>query len=103
MSKRIIYISGPMTGLPQNNFPAFHAAAQDWRTAGYAVRNPAEVGEEVGLAWTDYMRKDLKLLAECNTIFLLQGWEKSQGAHLELQIAHRLGFDVLLQAKPGEI
>jgi len=37
-----IYISGPMTGLPEHNFPAFHAAAERLRKAGWEVNNPAE-------------------------------------------------------------
>ena len=41
------------------------------------------------------MRKDIKLLCECDTILLLPGWEKSKGAHLELHIAHRIGMEVM--------
>lgn len=37
-----VYIAGPMTGLPEYNFPAFHAAAKAWRDAGWEVLNPAE-------------------------------------------------------------
>lgn len=93
---KIIYVSGPMTGLPELNFPAFHAAAKMLREQGHQVRNPAEVGEEPGLQWEDYMRKDLRLLCDCTAIYLLPGWEKSKGAHLELHIAHRLGLEVML-------
>jgi hypothetical protein len=28
-----VYIAGPMTGLPEDNFPAFNAAAAAWRAA----------------------------------------------------------------------
>ena len=94
--KRTIYISGPMTGMPDLNFPAFHAAARKWRELGHEVRNPSEVGEEPGKTWEDYMRKDLRLLCDCDTIYMLPGWEKSKGAHLELHIAHRLGMDVIV-------
>lgn len=92
---KTIYISGPMTGMPENNFPAFHAAAAMLRGQGHDVRNPAEVGEEPGKTWEDYMRKDLRLLCDCDAIFLLPRWERSKGAHLELHIAHRLGMEVL--------
>lgn len=92
---KTVYISGPMTGLPELNFPAFHAAARQLRDLGHTVFNPAEVGEEPGKTWEDYMRKDIKLLCECDTILLLPGWEKSKGAHLELHIAHRIGMEVM--------
>ena len=37
MSGPILYLCGPMTGLPGNNYPAFHKAAADLRAAGYSV------------------------------------------------------------------
>lgn len=37
------YVSGPMTGLPLLNFPAFHAAAAKLRAQGHEVINPAEM------------------------------------------------------------
>ena len=82
--------------MPDLNFPAFHAAAKMLRDLGHEVRNPAEVGEEPGKSWEEYMRKDLRLLCDCTAIYLLPGWEKSKGAHLELHIAHRLGMEVML-------
>jgi len=92
---KTIYVSGPMTGMPDLNFPAFHAAAAMLRAQGHDVRNPAEVGEVPGMTWEHYMRKDLRMLCDCTAIYLLPGWEKSKGAHLELHIAHRLGMEVL--------
>ena len=37
-----IYLAGPMTGLPEFNYPAFHAEAARLRQLGYHVENPAE-------------------------------------------------------------
>ena len=37
------YIAGPMTGRPNNNFQAFHAAAANLRGQGHEVVNPAEL------------------------------------------------------------
>ena len=42
----IIYIAGPMTGRPDLNFPAFHAAATTLRDAGFDVVNPAEINPD---------------------------------------------------------
>jgi hypothetical protein len=39
----IIYISGPMTGYPDLNFPAFHLAASVLRSEGFTVISPAEI------------------------------------------------------------
>lgn len=38
-----IYISGPMTGLPEKNFPAFNAEANRLRALGFDVVNPVDV------------------------------------------------------------
>lgn len=89
-----IYLSGPMTGLPFLNFPAFHAAAARLRAQGYTVVNPAEINPDATLPWAECMRADIKALCDCHTLALLPGWENSQGAHLELHIAHRIGIRV---------
>lgn len=89
------YISGPMTDMPDLNFPAFHAAAARLRAQGVEVVNPAELGEHEGWAWADYLRRDIKALADCQTIYLLPGWENSKGARLEHHIARELGLRVV--------
>lgn len=89
-----VYISGPMSGLPENNFPAFHAAARTLRAAGYEVVNPAEICAEPGKPWDYYMRADLAELLKCDAIYLLKGWLGSRGARLELHIAIDLGMRV---------
>lgn len=86
------YISGPMTGLPHLNFPAFHAAAAVLRAQGLEVVNPAELNADPQADWHACMRTDIKALCDCNLLVLLPGWEDSRGAHLELHLAHRLGL-----------
>lgn len=89
-----IYISGPMTGLPDSNFPAFHAAAEQLRAKGLEVVNPAEINAETGGRWQDYLKEDIKALCDCDALALLPGWMNSNGAHLELHLAHRLGLKI---------
>lgn len=97
--KCVVYISGPMTGMPALNFPAFHAAAAEVRARGHMAINPAELDEAdapgVTKEWHEYMRRDLKALADCTHILLLPGWEKSKGARLEHHIARELGMKVV--------
>lgn len=89
-----IYLSGPMSGLPDLNFPAFKAAAEKLRAAGFEVVNPAELNPIAGSAWADCMRVDIKALLDCDAIVLLDGWEHSRGAKLELHVALALGMTV---------
>lgn len=88
----ITYISGPMSGLPEFNYPAFHQAAARLRKQGRHVVNPAEFELDTTKDWTYYMRKDLAELTKCDAIYLLKDWNKSRGATLELFIATQLGL-----------
>lgn len=101
MSKRRIYIAGPMTGLPELNFPAFHAMAAILRGAGHDVVNPAEINPDTTMAWHDCMRRDIAELVTCDTIYLLDGWMESKGATLEHHIAERLGFQICQAPRVG--
>lgn len=89
-----LYISGPMSGLPEHNFPAFNAEAARLRAMGYSVINPAEINPDGKDSWHQCLRKDLKALCDCDALVLLPGWEHSQGAHLELHVAHRMGLGI---------
>lgn len=89
-----VYLSGPMTGLPELNFPSFHAQADRLRALGYDVVNPAEINPDASMAWNECMRADIKALVDCDVIALLPGWTTSTGAHLELHISHRIGIQV---------
>jgi len=88
-----IYLSGPMTGHDDHNFPAFHAVAQRFRQAGWEVANPAEnFGGRTDLPREMYLRADMTMLAQCDAIALLPGWEHSRGATLEAVLARELGL-----------
>ncbi len=87
-----LYVSGPMTGRPDLNRPAFHAAATQLRGAGYAVVNPAELNPEPDKPWEACMRVDIKALMDCDGVALLPGWPESRGATLEVHIALRIGM-----------
>lgn len=89
-----IYISGPMTGEPELNFPAFHAAAARLRSCGHDVVNPAELNTDPSADWHSCLRKDIAALTTCDALALLPRWQKSSGAQLELHIAHRLGMEI---------
>lgn len=99
-----VYVAGPMTGIPQFNFPAFDAAAAALRAAGYEVVSPHERdspavqaaarasadgkldnGKVANETWGDMLARDVKLLADegIQGIVFLPGWARSRGALLE--------------------
>ena len=90
-----LYLSGPMTGLPEFNFPAFRAEAERLRALGYAVTNPAEINTDTTTPWQECLRQDLREMLDCDAIALMPGWEQSRGANLELHVAHRVGMQIL--------
>ena len=93
-TEKRIYLSGPMTGLPELNFPYFAAMTATLRDAGHSVTNPAELNPDGG-SWNDCMRRDIAALMDCDTVATLPGWEHSKGARLEVLIAERLGMTVV--------
>lgn len=90
-----VYISGPMTGIDNLNFPTFNRAAATLRALGVDAVNPAEINPDSAMSWEQCMRADIKALCDCDTVAMLPGWERSKGAHLEVHIAHRLGMRVV--------
>jgi hypothetical protein len=95
-----VYIAGPMTGLPDYNFPAFNAEAAKLRDQGFTVLNPADHGVVDGAEWGDYLRHDIAGLMSCERIHHLPRWEVSRGATLEHGIALALAMKMTF-AKAG--
>lgn len=103
-----VYLSGPMSGLPDENFPAFMAVAAVLRLRGIAVVNPAELNpgvnrpgpnaspREVRSYWHDCIRVDMRELTDCDVIVLLPGWQYSDGAHSELSTARDCGLQIVM-------
>lgn len=87
-------MSGPMSGLPAFNYPAFHTAAGKLRAAGFEVLNPAENKLEGSPEWSDYMRAAIGQLILAGGVATLPGFERSRGAAIETKLAWDLGIPV---------
>lgn len=102
-----LYIAGPMTGLPELNFPEFERVTQRLRALGHEVVSPHEVCPDKTMLWCDAMKKDIVVLLDCDGLVRLKGWECSKGASLEHHIAQQLDMyvvdeEVLLARVEGE-
>ena len=64
---------------------------------GYDVVNPAEVYLGEVASWADYMRRDIKLLMDCDAIFMMKGWGQSRGACVEHYITKKLGLMIIYE------
>lgn len=97
------YLSGPMSGYPQFNFPAFDEAARILRAQGFEVVSPAELdrpevrAEALGSSdgtpthvhgtWGDFLSRDVKIVAdEIDGLIMLPRWQESRGAKLEAYV-----------------
>lgn len=89
-----IYIAGPMRGYPDFNRAAFNAAAERLAAKGWQPVNPVDVeriypcmddsGKEDGAALGRLMAVEREIARMCDAVYLLNGWERSDGATLEL-------------------
>jgi hypothetical protein len=97
---KVVYIAGPMRGLPDCNFPAFDAARDRIATAGHIAVSPADHDRDLGIVPTlgpDEMERrfvqlegwrwDIEQVADCDAVYMLRGWESSTGARAEHAIA----------------
>lgn len=93
-----LYISGPVTGIECDNIPAFREAEKKLEAAGYATNIPHQFVRAIA-GHEEAMRCSIhKLTATplCEPLFdgvaLLPGWEHSDGARLERQVAEACGI-----------
>ncbi|PWI56062.1 DUF4406 domain-containing protein [Sulfoacidibacillus thermotolerans] len=93
-AQTVFYLSGPMSGLPDYNYPAFFEAESALFSQGYLVANPARTNLPEGSPWEAYMRDDLRKMLGADAVVVLPGWETSRGARLEVQVAEALGMPI---------
>ncbi|MDR1253343.1 MAG: DUF4406 domain-containing protein [Treponema sp.] len=111
----IIYISGPITGIRDNNHRGFekvHSKIIDafrdtkaWDTL--SIITPLAIAADVNARfdqinknhyrkikpqWNDYMKACIPALCTATHVLFIKGWEKSKGAALERQIAEAIGI-----------
>lgn len=96
-----VYISGPMTNMPDHNRVALNRVERACVDAGAAeVYNPAYLIPNLGKGWQrpDFMLVDLSTLLEMargNHMVMLQlpGWGLSTGCITEWMVAQQLGIE----------
>ena len=97
-----LYLSGPITGIPQLNKPAFDELREVLLPLFKNVLVPHDFFEGVdtnGWAWQQYMRTCIRELATADSIFMMLGWSDSKGACLELEVARGIGLDIFYQSR----
>ena len=88
--EKTYYVSGPMSGYPEYNYPAFQRCCDRLRNIGFKLISPHEIKPpKVNMAeeqmWVWYMQECAKQFRGVDGgIIMLRGWPESRGANMEL-------------------
>lgn len=105
MKKSKIYISGPVTDLPNDNREAF-AKAKELLEPKYKAISPFDLSIpkpgkkwDKERIWNHYMKYCLMRMldGDISSIYMLNGWEKSAGACAEKELAEVKKWEVLYE------
>lgn len=94
MKKLKVYIAGPITGI-KGAKAIFEEVAKRLTGKGFDVVNPFNNGVDQKEAWEEHMKADIKMLVDCDAIYMLEGWEQSRGAKIERELAMQLGLTMI--------
>lgn len=95
-----IYISGKITGLPLSEArQRFADAAELLNAIGFEAVNPLNNGLQESAGWKEHMVADIRMLLDCDAIYMMDNWMQSKGASIEYDIANRLNMDVWFESK----
>ena len=112
---KLLYLSGPMTGIADQNRQAFNDAENRLRCMGFGVMNPHDFPppdlkeiDSYDEYWAEFLARDVWILARANrpdAVVLLPGWRSSKGSLLEAAVAKRFDIPVYTygQVLKGEL
>lgn len=94
-TKGTIYIAGAISDIDFNKAKAAFELAEARLTQHFQyVINPMNLNHHHDKSWASYMKVCINHLIKCDYIYMIQGWEKSKGARIELNLAIDLGLEV---------
>lgn len=90
----IIYIAGPITGVPDYH-EKFQKARTELNRHDWIVFDPSVLPS--GLPWEAYMPICYSMMDASDAIYFLRGWERSRGARLEFERATKRGIKIMFE------
>ena len=103
---KTIYISGKVTNLCEEaTEKRFKEAEEYLRSKGHTVIDPVDLINSLIKAKeidkddrNDIMRYLISVMViHCDTIYMLDGWQDSEGANQELKVARAMNFEVIFE------
>lgn len=99
--EKTYYLSGPMSGYTDYNYPYFEEVTQLFRSAGVKVESPHEnpwpkdhTTMKPDELWLTMMKMTVDQMNQCQGIILLRGWPQSKGVRVELAFAMQEGWPI---------
>lgn len=93
-----IYISGPISGRDIDEAREEFARASLYIMGqGHTAVSPFDNGLSTDAPYIEHLTADLRLLSECDAIYMLKGWNNSRGAQLELSYAKIYGLRIIVE------
>lgn len=88
-----------MSGLPDSNYPAFHAMEERLKSKGARyILNPANIANgDKTKPYDFYIRESLVLISKADSVVFLDGWKNSKGANLEFHCATLMNLSLYNQ------
>lgn len=94
----MIYISGKISGVENNNANQFNKKWLELTLKGSSAINPnGHVIHGNDSNWNSCMRRCIQLLMHCDAIYMMKGWEASKGANIEHNIAKMLDMKIIYE------
>tara|TARA_R100000789_G_scaffold84313_1_gene79949 strand:- start:129 stop:443 length:315 start_codon:yes stop_codon:yes gene_type:complete len=97
-----VYISGPITNEEQSE-SRFTYAVDYLLDKGLEPINPYDIATPEKSngrdTWSYYMRESVKLLAEAEKVYMLEGWTDSRGATIEHHLARDLNIPIMYETE----
>ena len=91
----ILYIAGKMTGLPDLGRHKFADVEERLKRKGHVVLNPCTV--PVGLPKNRYLPICLAMIDAADGVYMMDNWETSPGARVEMEYASYQGKEILFE------
>lgn len=98
MNRKKIYISGAISGLPENEVAEkFERVSLKLSKLGFSPVVPLENGLPKDASYEEHILRDLEMLSECDFIYFCSDWERSNGCRIEYYFARATGITMMFE------
>lgn len=90
-----VFLSGAISNRMDTYYLYFNASANVLLKRGWDVYCPNCI--PIDTSWQDAMKQTIRALTECDIMYVLRGYEESEGVKMELDLAKKLGLMIVFE------